>query len=117
MSILETDFEQTLGFLAVPREHRRWVTTTNPIERYIREVRRRTRPMGTFQGLGSCRRLIYVGIKKLSDQRRNAIPYSLWTSQPWYGHDRRGRRQRRCRLDRLEKAFWKEFGLIRIERT
>jgi len=111
VATLETDFAQTLGFLAVPREHRRWVTTTNPIERYIREVRRRTRPMGTFQGFGSCRRLIYVAIKKLSDQRRNAIPYSLWPSQPWYGHDRRKRRQRRCHLDRLEKAFWKEFAV------
>ena len=106
---LETHFEQTLGFLSVPRGHRRWVTTTNPIERYIRELRRRTRPMGTFQGLASCRRLIYVAIRKLSDARRNAIPYSLWTSQPWYGLGRCTKSPRRCRLDRLERSFEKEF--------
>jgi len=106
---LETDFERTLLFLAVPRAHRHWVTTTNPLERYIRELRRRTRPMGTFQSLSSCRRLIYATIWKLSDERRNAIPYSLWRSQPWYGHDRRRRRHRRCRLERLDKAFWKEL--------
>jgi len=46
----------------------------NPIERTIREVRRRTRPMGTFQSIESCRRLIYVAVRKLSNERRNAIP-------------------------------------------
>ena len=107
---LEADFEKTLLFLAVPRAHRHWVTTTNPIERYIRELRRRTRTMGTFQGLASCRRLIYVAIWKLSDERRNAIPYSLWRSQPWYGRGRRKRcPRRRTRLERLERSFWKEF--------
>ena len=106
---LETDFEKTLLFLAVPRDHRHWVTTTNPIERTIRELRRRTRPMGTFQGLASCRRLIYVAIWKLSDERRNAIPYSLWRSQPWYGLGSRRKQPKRCRPERLERAFWKEF--------
>jgi len=109
VATLEADFEQTLLFLAVPREHRRWVTTTNPIERLIRELRRRLRPMGTFQGLASCRRLLYVAVWKLSDERRNAIPYSLWTSQPWYGLGRRTQRRRRHRLERLDKAFWKEL--------
>lgn len=88
------DFGSTLTFLSVPPAHRRWIATTNPIERYIREVRRRTRPMGTFQSLGSCRCLIYVAVRKLSNERRNAIPYSLWTSQPWYGTRRRPERRR-----------------------
>ena len=110
VAVLENDFEDTLGFLAVPKRHRSWVTTTNPLERYIRELRRRTRPMGTFQSLPSCRRLIYVAIWKLSADRRNAIPYSLWRSQPWYGLGRRSKSgRRRCRLDRLEKTFCKEF--------
>jgi transposase-like protein len=108
---LESDFDKTLSFLSVPRSHRRWVTTTNPIERYIREVRRRTRPMGTFQSLWSCRRLIYVAIHKLSNERRNAIPYSLWPSQPHYGRSgrRKRRRRRRVRMDRMVKAFGKGF--------
>ena len=50
VAVLTSDFEYTLRFLMVPREHRSWVTTTNPLERSIRELRRRTRPMGTFQG-------------------------------------------------------------------
>jgi putative transposase len=110
VAVLETDFEQTLTFLAVPRAHRRWVATTNPIERLIRELRRRLRPMGTFQNLRSCRLLVYVAIWKVRDARRNAIPYSLWTSQPWYGRGRRAQpRRRRWRLERLEGRFRKGF--------
>ena len=112
VAVLETDFERTLGFLAVPRAHRRWVVTTNPIERLIRELRRRLRPMGTFQNLSSCQRLVYAAIWKVSDERRNAIPYSLWTSQPWYGRGRRTRPRRRSwRPERLERRFWKEFAV------
>jgi putative transposase len=89
VATLHRDFAATLTFLSVPRAHRRWVTTTNPIERYIREVRRRTRPMGTFQSIESSRRLVYVAVRKLSHERRNTVPYSLWPSQPWYGTRRR----------------------------
>jgi len=114
VAALEAGFEPRclsgLRFLAVPRQHRRWVTTTNPLERAIRELRRRLRPMGTFQGVASCRCLLYVAFWKLSNERRNAIPYSLWTSQPWYGLGRRTQRRRRCRLERLDKAFWKELA-------
>ena len=89
-------------------EHRRWVTTTNPIERYIRELRRRTGTMGTFQGLASCRRLV-VAIRKLGDERRNAIPYSLWPSQSWTGRGRRKKSRAQCDLEALMEAFDKPF--------
>ena len=59
---------------------------------YIREVRRRSRGMGPCQGLAWCRRLVYVAVKKVGSERRNAVPYSLWTSQPCYGSRRRARR-------------------------
>jgi len=106
---LASDFERTLRFLLVPKRHRSWVTTTNPLERLIRELRRRLRPMGTFQDLRSCRCLIYVAAHKLSDARRNAIPYSLWTSQPWYGRGQRKRHRKRRRPARLERAFNREL--------
>jgi len=79
------DFQDTIRFLEVPREHRQWVTTSNPAERTIRELRRRLRPMGVLQGLPSANILVYIAVKKISPERRNAIPYSLWTSQEHYG--------------------------------
>jgi len=109
VAVLESGFEHTLSFLAVPKAHRRWVTTTNPIERAIRELRRRLRPMGTFQNLASCRRLVYVAIHKLSDERRNAIPYRLWTSQPWPKTSRRRGCGGRYNAARATREFEKGF--------
>ena len=36
-----------------------FVGTTNPLERFIREVRRRIRPMGAFVNAASCKRLVF----------------------------------------------------------
>lgn len=105
------DFEATLAFYAVPQEHRSWVLTTNPLERYIRELRRRLRPMGTFQGLASCQRLVYLAIRKLSNERRNAIPYSVWATQPWYGSRRRRRAPRgRPDTEALRKELYRALA-------
>jgi len=108
VATLRREFGATLTYFSIPAEHRRWMRTTNPLERIIRELRRRTRPMGTFQGLDSCRRLIYVAIKKLSDERRNAVPYSLWRSQPSCG----SRRRSRASIPAPDvHALWKEIYL------
>lgn len=110
VTTMRRQFHATLTYFDIPLEHRRWMRTTNPIERYIRELRRRTRPMGVFQSVGSCRRLIYVAVCKLSNERRNAIPYSLWTSQPGYGTKRRSRPPRaRPDLDALRKELYLEL--------
>lgn len=90
-----TDFEDTLRFLDVPKAHRHWITTSNPAEREIRELRRRLRPMGVLQGVPSADRLVYVAVRKVSPERRDAIPYSLWTTQKHYGLKRRRSRKAR----------------------
>jgi putative transposase len=38
--------EETLYYYAFPREHRQSLRTNNPLERLLREVRRRTRAVG-----------------------------------------------------------------------
>jgi putative transposase len=107
VATMRRQFDATLTYFDIPLEHRTWMRTTNPLERYIRELRRRTRPMGTFQGLLSCQRLLFVAVKKLSNDRRNAIPYSLWTSQPAYGTKRRSTSPRpRPHLDALRKEIY-----------
>src|SRR5581483_11058339 len=40
--------EETLSYSAFPREHWRCLRTNNPLERLLREVRRRTRAVGAF---------------------------------------------------------------------
>src|SRR5262249_41907357 len=38
----------TLAYMAFPREHWRCLRTNNPLERVMRELRRRTRGVGSF---------------------------------------------------------------------
>ena len=39
---------ETLSYYAFPREHWRQIRTNNPLERIMREIRRRTRVVGAF---------------------------------------------------------------------
>jgi putative transposase len=56
---VERDLEELLAVFALPAEHRRMVRTTNPIERTFREVRRRTRSIGTFVNDASIERIVF----------------------------------------------------------
>jgi putative transposase len=58
MQILEDGLSDTLTFMAFPREHWSRVSSTNPIERINREIRRRTRVVGIFPSVASALRLI-----------------------------------------------------------
>jgi putative transposase len=40
--------EETLTYYAFPEEHWRRIRTNNPLERILREIRRRTRVVGAF---------------------------------------------------------------------
>jgi transposase-like protein len=46
--ILETGIDETLTFMAFPREHWKRIRTNNALERMNREIRRRTRVVGNF---------------------------------------------------------------------
>jgi hypothetical protein len=43
-------FEETLSYYSFPEEHWRRIRTNNPLERVLREIRRRTRVVGAFPG-------------------------------------------------------------------
>jgi len=58
MQILEDGLGDTLTFMAFPREHWSRISSTNPIERINREIRRRTRVVGIFPSIASALRLI-----------------------------------------------------------
>jgi transposase-like protein len=61
VACLRNDLDQLLTCFRYKREaDRRAVRTTNAIERRFREVRRRTRPMGTFQDITSMDRILFA---------------------------------------------------------
>jgi putative transposase len=45
---VEVAVEETLTYYAFPEEHWRRIRTNNPLERILREIRRRTRVVGAF---------------------------------------------------------------------
>jgi putative transposase len=47
-ALVVTEIEETLYYYAFPHEHWRSLRTNNPLERLLREVRRRTRAVGAF---------------------------------------------------------------------
>jgi putative transposase len=71
---LEQDLDCLLAFLQIPikeqyREFiRRQIRTTNIIERSLREVRRRTRPMGCLTNNDSVSRIIYAVFNRLNSK-------------------------------------------------
>jgi transposase-like protein len=46
--LVKEDIEETLQYMDFPREHWRSLRTNNPLERNMREIRRRTRVVGAF---------------------------------------------------------------------
>jgi putative transposase len=72
VKLIEQDLDSLLAFLQIPikeqfREFiRRQIRTTNAIERSLREVRRRTRPMGCFTNNDSVSRIIYAIFHRLN---------------------------------------------------
>lgn len=55
---LDANGEEILGVYALPEGHRKRMRTTNMLERYNRELKRRTREVGIFPNMWSCIRLI-----------------------------------------------------------
>jgi transposase-like protein len=53
------------------------VRTTNAIERRFREIRRRTRPMGTFQDKTSMERILFAVFTHENRNHALATPFAL----------------------------------------
>lgn len=57
-ALLEEHGEETLSCLNYPREHQKRICSTNGLERYNEEIRRRTRVIRIFPNRNACMRLV-----------------------------------------------------------
>src|SRR6516225_9864016 len=57
--LVEAAVEETLTYYGFPEEHWRRIRTNNPLERILREIRRRTRVVGAFKVTRYDRRTAY----------------------------------------------------------
>jgi transposase-like protein len=78
VACLRADLDDLLTCFRYPTiEQRKAVRTTNAIERRFREVRRRTRPMGTFQDKTSMERILFAVFMHENRNQGLATPFAL----------------------------------------
>ena len=81
---LEKDLPELLSFLQIKTKLSPSVLrTTNAIERRFVEVRRRTRPMGTFSDRTSVERILFSVFAYENLKQRTATPFLLLTQNIW----------------------------------
>ena len=68
---------ETLAYCEMPREHWRRIRTNNAIERLNREIRRRTRVVGTFPDGKSALMLVAARLRYVADSEWG--PAATWT--------------------------------------
>jgi transposase-like protein len=64
--ILESGVHETLAYYAFPDEHWRRIRTNNPLERILREIRRRTKVVGSFPDGQSCLNLAAATLRHVT---------------------------------------------------
>jgi len=65
---LREGIRETLTYMAYPREHWRKIRTNNPMERIMREIRRRTRVVGNFPDGNSALMLVTARLRYMVGQ-------------------------------------------------
>ena len=68
-SMARSGIEETLSYYEYPREHRRRIRTNNPLERIVREIRRRTRVVGAFPDGNSALMLVAARLRHITGTR------------------------------------------------
>jgi len=73
--LLETGAIETVTYYAFPSEHWRHIKTNNPLERILREVRRRTRVVGSFPDGHSALMLVAARLRHIAGTKWGTKKY------------------------------------------
>ena len=73
--IVEEGVAETLSYMAFPREHWTRIRTNNPLERLMREIRRRTRVVGAFPDGRSALMLVAARLRHVAGTRWGTRKY------------------------------------------
>jgi transposase-like protein len=72
---VENGIAETLTYTEFPHEHWRRIRTNNPLERILREVRRRTRVVGSFPDGNSALMLVAARLRYVAGTKWGSIKY------------------------------------------
>jgi transposase-like protein len=67
--LVEQKVAETLTYYAYPSTHWRQIRTNNPLERIIREIRRRTRVVGAFPDGNSALMLVAARLRHIASTK------------------------------------------------
>jgi transposase-like protein len=73
--IVDDGVGETLSYMAFPREHWTRIRTNNPLERIMREIRRRTRVVGAFPDGNSALMLVAARLRYMAGTRWGTRKY------------------------------------------
>jgi transposase-like protein len=73
--LVENGIDETLSYYELPPEHWRCLRTNNPLERLMREIRRRTRVVGAFPDGKSALMLVAARLRHVAGTRWGAKRY------------------------------------------
>ena len=73
------NFEYCLSYLSYPDPLRTMLKTSNPVERYLQELRRRIIPMRAFNNVKSVERIIYGIVAYVLNQKQDMSHYTIYT--------------------------------------
>jgi len=71
----QVKIEETLSYYSFPQEHWRRIRTNNPLERVLKEVRRRTRVVGAFPDGESALMLVAARLRHVAGTRWGTRKY------------------------------------------
>ncbi len=74
-AIVRAGAEETLAYMAFPREHWTRLRTNNLLERIMREIRRRTRVVGAFPDGRSALMLVAARLRHIAGSRWGTRKY------------------------------------------
>ena len=72
---VEESVEETLAYMAYPEEHWRRIRTNNPLERIMKEIRRRTRVVGSFPDGKSALMLVAARLRHIAGTKWGSKRY------------------------------------------
>jgi transposase-like protein len=73
--LVETAVPETLAYYGFPEEHWRRIRANNPLERIMREIRRRTRVVGAFPDGNSALNLAAARLRHIAGTRWSTKRY------------------------------------------
>lgn len=74
-AVVRDHIEETFAYYALPSEHWRSLRTNNPLERIMREIRRRTRVVGAFPDGNSALLLVSARLRHIAGKAWGAKRY------------------------------------------